>query len=180
MDANGRHDYRLLDILAREPNTSQRLVARKAGLSLGMVNLILRRLAKTGYIRVLTLNGQATRYVLTPQGSAERSRRSLESVLRVVSSFAALRDGIIGLIRDRCEQGEHHFVIYGDGDVADIADLACRTSGIDGVSVARQPAGDIQIGPGIAVLDCRAESPAADGVGIHVLTYLAQCARHSD
>jgi DNA-binding MarR family transcriptional regulator len=181
MDAHRRHDYRLLDILARQPNTSQRVVARQAGLSLGMVNLVLRRLAKTGFIRVSALNGQTMRYVLTPEGSAELTRRSYEYVLRVISSFGALRDGITGLVRERFERGDRHFLIYGHGDVADIADLACRTSGIDGLSVARQRDGAVHGGAGIAILDCRIESAEADNrVGIHVLTYLAQGARGGD
>jgi DNA-binding PadR family transcriptional regulator len=168
------HDYRLLDILSREPNPSQRLVARKAGLSLGMVNLVLRRLAKTGYIKVSTLNGQTMRYALTPKGSAELAKRSYEYFLHVISSFGELRDGIAALVRDRYEHGENHFVIYGQSDVADIADVACRTSGLDGVTVSRQVDGEVRLAPGMGVLDCRIDVAPADRIGTHVLTYLAE------
>jgi DNA-binding MarR family transcriptional regulator len=168
------NDYRLLEILSREQNASQRQVARKAGLSLGMVNLILRRLTKTGYIKMSALNGQAMRYALTAKGSAELAKRSYEYFLHVISSFGELRDGIAGLVRDRYEQGERHFLIYGRSDIADIADLACRTSGMDGISVSRQADGQVRVAPGMRVLDCRIDVAPADRIGIHVLTYLAQ------
>jgi DNA-binding MarR family transcriptional regulator len=171
---SGDHDYRLLEILSREQYASQRQVARKAGLSLGMVNLVLRRLAKTGYIKVSALNGQTMRYVLTPKGSAELAKRSYEYFLHVISSFGELRDGIAALVRDRYEHGERHFLIYGRSDVADIADLACRTSALDGVTVSRQADGKVRAAPGTEILDCRIDVAPADRIGIHVLTHLAE------
>ena len=141
---------------------------------MGMVNLVLRRLAKTGYIKVSALNGQAMRYVLTPKGSAALAKQSYEYFLHVISSFGELRDGIAGLVRDCYERGERHFLIYGRSDVADITDLACRISGMDGVSVSRQVDGKVRVAPGMGVLDCRIEVAPVDRVGIHVLTYLAQ------
>jgi DNA-binding MarR family transcriptional regulator len=171
-------EHRLLEILSRRQDASQRKVAREAGLSLGMVNLVLRRLAKTGYIKVSALNGQTMRYVLTTKGSAELARRSYEYLLRVIESFGELRTGITALVHDSYAQGHRGFLIYGDGDVADLAELACRSSGLEGIEVLRQQSGALSASPGFVVLDCRVNPAPHQRLGIHVLEHLARSNGH--
>jgi len=167
-------EFRLLDALAREEYGSQRQVARDTGLSLGMVNLVLRRMAKTGYIKVAALDGQTVRYVLTPKGTAELARRSYEYLLHVISTFGDLRSGIADLIAAQWRRGKRLFIIYGTGDVADIAELACRSSRLSGLRWKRQANGRAQDRGDTAVLDCRIGAPRAPLTGIHVLSYLAR------
>jgi DNA-binding MarR family transcriptional regulator len=167
------HEYRLLDILSRQEKASQRQVAKESGLSLGMVNLVVRRLVRTGYIKTSTLNGQTVRYVLTRKGSAELARRSYEYMLHVVSSFGELRSGVAALMRNLCEGGNARFIIYGDGDVADLAELACRSTGLHRQQIVRQRDGVVAAGPEVVVLDCRVGVPESQRVGIDVLAQLA-------
>ena len=167
-------EYRLLDALAREEHLSQRQVAKETGLSLGMVNIILRRMAKTGYIKISALNGQTMRYVLTPKGSAELARRSYDYLLHVISTFGELREGITALAEDLYRQGKRRFVIYGKSDVADIAELACGSAGFPDVHVEHSNDGPVSASEDTAVLDCRVGPDRSDRVGIDVLDHLAR------
>jgi DNA-binding MarR family transcriptional regulator len=167
------HEYRLLNILARRDNPSQREVAREAGISLGMVNLVLRRLAKTGYIKVSQLNGQTMRYVLTPKGSTELARRSYEYLTHVVSLFGDLRNGISQLVSQLHAEGKSRFLIYGDGDVADLTHLAFQNGVAAGSEVRHQSAGTPEADADMVVLDCRTDVTPEARIGIHVLTHLA-------
>jgi len=170
-------EYRLLDALAREEHLSKRQVARETGLSLGMVNIILRRLAKTGYIKNSALNGQTMRYVLTPKGSAELARRSYDYLLHVISTFGELREGITALANDLYRQGKRRFVIYGKSDVADIAELACGSAGFPDVHIEHSDDGPVNTDEDTAVLDCRVGPNHGDRVGIDVLEHLARARR---
>ena len=116
-------EYRLLDVLARDGGLSQRQVAKETGLSLGMVNLILGRLVKTGAIKVVNLNGRTARYLLTPSGVAEKTRCAYEYLQRTIGTFRDLRARIDELIAELHEQGIREFVIDGEGEVADIAEF---------------------------------------------------------
>lgn len=167
-------ELRLLEALSEQECSSQRQMARRTGLSLGLVNLILRRLAKTGYIKIAALDGRTVRYVLTPKGTAELARRSYDYLRHVVATFGDLRRGIGDLADSLQNDGKRLFVIYGRGDVADIAELAFRDRGVDGTRVMRQEDGDVHADADTVVLDCRVDVPHGGAVGIHVLGHLAR------
>ncbi|MDN5942376.1 MAG: winged helix-turn-helix transcriptional regulator [Nitrospira sp.] len=60
--------------LDRDGGATQRVLATKLGVALGMTNLYLKRLARKGYIKVTTTPRSRIRYLLTPQGCTEKSR----------------------------------------------------------------------------------------------------------
>src|SRR5512139_716793 len=108
-------EHRLLDALSRDSGLSQRQVARETGLSLGMVNLILQRLVRTGAIKMVSLNGRTARYVLTPTGAAEKTRRAYEYVYRTMATFRDVRERIDAMLADLHTDGAREFVIRGAG-----------------------------------------------------------------
>ena len=158
-------EHRLLDVLSRDAGLSQRQVAKETGLSLGMVNLVLARLVKTGAIKVVNLNGRTARYLLTPAGVAEKTRRAYEYLHRTVATFRDLRLRIDELIAELHAAGVREFIIHGEGEVADIAELCLARTQLPAVSYRRQngelPRGD---DPTRSVLNCSLE-PLGAGVG---------------
>jgi len=166
-------EHRLLDVLSRDGGLSQRQVAKETGLSLGMVNLILGRLVRTGAIKVVNLNGRTARYLLTPAGVAEKTRRAYEYLRRTMDTFRDLRVRIDQLIAELHTEGAREFLIYGDGEVADIAELCLARSTRPDVSYRREsgepPADDI---PTRAVLRCSMEPLGTGYVGVSVLERL--------
>jgi len=68
------HELRLLEEIAREPDTTQADLAAGLGLAVGSVNWYLKRLIKKGYIKVTRLQRRRLRYLITPQGMAEKAR----------------------------------------------------------------------------------------------------------
>lgn len=166
-------EHRLLDVLSRDAGLSQRQVAKETGLSLGMVNLVLARLVKTGAIKMVSLNGRTVRYLLTPAGVAEKSRRAYEYLYRTMDTFRDLRVRIDQLIAELHADGALEFVIHGEGEVADIAELCLSRAALSGVSYRREngnlPSDDI---PGCVVLQCSMEPLGAGYVGVSVLERL--------
>jgi DNA-binding MarR family transcriptional regulator len=67
-------EYQVLNHLQENEMTTQRKISAKTGLSLGAVNLLLKKMTRKGLIKVETLNTRTMRYILTPQGLQEKAR----------------------------------------------------------------------------------------------------------
>jgi len=78
--------YRLLKILSKDPNLTQRKMAKKMGISLGKVNFCLSELAKKGFIKINRFKSSSNKiqyiYILTPWGLEERARLTLSFLRR--------------------------------------------------------------------------------------------------
>ncbi|NQS89643.1 winged helix-turn-helix transcriptional regulator, partial [Patescibacteria group bacterium] len=55
-------ELRIIEEISRDKNLTQRKISHKLGLSLGMTNIILKRLASKGYIKVKELNRRKVQY----------------------------------------------------------------------------------------------------------------------
>ncbi len=66
----------LMHILQENPNTSQRELAKKIGLSIGKVNYCLKALIDIGFIKVVNFNNSDQKlnyaYILTPKGIKQK------------------------------------------------------------------------------------------------------------
>lgn len=74
-------EYRLIQALARRPEGSQRALSQDLGVSLGMTNLLLKRLARKGLVKIQKLDWNRTRYLLTYEGAVEKTRKSYSYAL---------------------------------------------------------------------------------------------------
>ena len=84
----------LLAIAESEP--SQRGLSRRAGLSLGGTNELLRRLMREGCVRAVARDRRSARYELTPLGRSEGRRRALAAAGRALDIARALGPGNVG------------------------------------------------------------------------------------
>lgn len=61
--------------LKEDPQASQRTLAKKANMSLGMMNAILGRFVERGWRMLTNVNGRKLAYAVTLEGIAELSNR---------------------------------------------------------------------------------------------------------
>jgi DNA-binding MarR family transcriptional regulator len=120
------NDLKVLEIIAQSSAVSQRDLAAHSGLSLGMVNLVLKRLVKTGYIQIGMLDRRKMRYFLTPQGLAAKYHRAHDYLSRTIRVYEAYREGINKIIQEQIQNGHTRFVIYGEGDLVDLVKVVLR------------------------------------------------------
>lgn len=111
-------EVQVLGHIAQHASVSQRALAKTTGISLGLVNLILKRFIKTGYLKVARLNKRQLEYVLTPEGFLETARRSYSYATRTIRSYNALQTRITDLIHQLIQQGYRDFAIHGDGELS--------------------------------------------------------------
>jgi len=68
----------ILEELEKNSNITQRDLSEKTGLSLGMVNRLLKKFIKKGFVKLERLNNKSFRYILTPEGFKEKSKKIIE------------------------------------------------------------------------------------------------------
>ena len=95
-------EYEILEHLNTDQDLSQRRLAEKTGLSLGMVNILLQRMVKKGLVKVERLNARSLRYMLTPKGLAEKSKLTYRYIKSSYEYILKISDKV----RDFCEQAE--------------------------------------------------------------------------
>ncbi|MBW2023016.1 MAG: winged helix-turn-helix transcriptional regulator, partial [Deltaproteobacteria bacterium] len=78
MDNEDIHILRLMGEIERNGSFSQRELARRLNISLGLVNRFIKRLVNKGYFKVKTLPRNRVKYFLTPKGLARKSKLTIE------------------------------------------------------------------------------------------------------
>jgi EPS-associated MarR family transcriptional regulator len=93
--------FRLLALLGRNPEISQRQLAKALDLSLGGVNYALRALVNRGMVKAQNFSRSehkiAYAYMLTPQGFAEKTKLTAHFLKRKVQEYELLKKEIESL-----------------------------------------------------------------------------------
>lgn len=126
MDVQGQRDLQLLNEVERYAEVTQRSLADKLGVALGLTNLYLKRLARKGYIKITTLPHHRIKYLLTPKGLAEKTRLTYEYMRYSLSYYRDMRERLRRVLADLSQAGAKRVVVYGTGELAELAYLSIR------------------------------------------------------
>ena len=129
-DPLNEREFELVNIVGAEISASQRELSRHMDLSLGMTNMLLRRLIAKGYIRIRQLNKKKVEYILTPKGFAEKMRKSIKYTLKTMHSIGLIKERIKIVISKLYAKGERHFVVVGKSDFALLIEMVFKEMGI--------------------------------------------------
>ena len=136
MDLEAQRDLAILSEIESAPQVTQRHLASKLGIALGLTNLYLKRLARKGYIKVTTIPRHRVKYLITPQGFAEKARLTYEYMQYSLTLFRQSRQFLREQFSALAETGRKRVVFVGVGEAAELADLTLRELGLDLVAVA--------------------------------------------
>ena len=103
--------------IARAPISTQRDLSRGTGQSLGMTNLLLKRLARKGLIKVGRLDWKRTQYLLTPKGALEKARKTFAYALYTVRLFRQLQENVETVLRHEHAGGRRAFWIVAQDEL---------------------------------------------------------------
>jgi DNA-binding MarR family transcriptional regulator len=138
-----RHDARDLEILTAIDEgrpLSQRALAERLGVALGLVNLYLRRLSRRGYVKITEFPAKPAarkrlRYLLTPKGLAEKSRLTWEHMAYALRLYQRARQTLRESLSLLPGNGAKRVALCGVGEAAELAYLTLRESGLEPVGV---------------------------------------------
>lgn len=123
MDRQAQRDLQLLNEVEKDGGITQRSLAKKLGVALGLTNLYLKRLAQKGHIKITTIPRNRIKYLLTPRGVAEKSRLTYEYMQYSLSYYRDMRQRLKQVLSKVASEGSQRFVIYGTGELAELAYL---------------------------------------------------------
>jgi DNA-binding MarR family transcriptional regulator len=130
----------LLEEISNDQRVTQRSLSSQLGISLGIANLYLKRLAKKGYIKMTTVPGQRLlRYMLTPQGLSEKSRLTYEFAAYSYRFLRSARSHMCSEFERLKQAGLRRVVLCGTGELAELAYLAMAESGLELAGVVAAP-----------------------------------------
>ena len=131
MDLQGQRDLLLLNELDRDGGATQRTLAAKLGVALGLTNLYLKRLVRKGYIKITTIPRNRIRYLLTPQGFTEKSRLTYLYMQYSLSYYRDMRVRLTEMMSTFDAAHHQRVVIYGTTELAELAYLSLREMNVD-------------------------------------------------
>jgi DNA-binding MarR family transcriptional regulator len=109
----------------------QRDLAHIVGLSLGMTNAILKRLAKKGLITISKVNNRNIQYAVSPEGMEEIARRSYRYFKRTIKNIAYYKESIETLIAEVARNGYEAVAMVGPSDLDFIVEHLCFKYGLE-------------------------------------------------
>jgi DNA-binding MarR family transcriptional regulator len=119
-------EFELINIIGGDLGSNQRDISRLMDLSLGMTNMLIRRLVTKGYIRISQLNKRKVQYLLTPKGFAEKMRKSVRYTLKTIHSIGLIKRRLASILRPVYEEGVRKFYVVGKSDLAGLIDVVLR------------------------------------------------------
>lgn len=134
MNVESQRDLQLLEALEQDNTITQRTLATRLGMALGLTNLYLKRLVRKGYVKCVTVAPNRLVYSLTPRGMARKARLTYEFMKYSLDFYRDARQHLRrSLVRAVAQR--QRMAIYGTGDAAELVFLLIRDMGLELVAV---------------------------------------------
>ncbi len=131
MNQRTYRDMHLLNEVTQSPDATQRELSRRIGIALGLTNLMLRRLAKKGYIKIIGTKRSRLRYLITPQGILEKSRLTYEFIHYSLQFYGRIRSFLREQFTRLAKAGHRRILLCGTNELAEIAFLTIHEMGLE-------------------------------------------------
>ncbi|HYB93946.1 MAG TPA: winged helix-turn-helix transcriptional regulator [Vicinamibacterales bacterium] len=134
MDVEAHRDLRLLEAVQQDSLVTQRRLASKLGIALGLANIYLKRMIHKGYIKCVNVQPNRISYLITPRGIAEKARLTYEFMDYSLHLYGEVRQHLREAMQD-CAAAGKRVAIYGSGEAAELAYLSLKESGLEPVAI---------------------------------------------
>src|SRR3990172_4788380 len=99
MERSEERHLEILTVIGEADSLTQRALAQRLGVALGLTNLYLKRLAHKGFIKVVEFQRKPKarrrlRYLLTPRGLAEKTRLTYQYMDRSLALYPRARGAL--------------------------------------------------------------------------------------
>ncbi len=142
---------------------SQRSLAMRLGIAVGLTNAYVKRLVRKGWIKVQKVPARRYAYFVTPEGFVEKSRLTAEYLSFSFTFFRRAREQCLDLLR-QCERlGRTRVALFGASELAEIATLAARETCVKIVGIGA-PGKNAEKFAGLPVATALDDLPAFDAV----------------
>ena len=134
LDIEAHRDLKLLEAVEQDSRVTQRGLAHKLGIALGLTNIYLKRLVRKGYIKCVNVQSNRISYLITPRGIAEKARLTYEFMDYSLHLYGEVRQHLREVLQE-CAAAHRRVAIYGRGEAAELAYLSLKEFGLDPVAI---------------------------------------------
>jgi len=107
-------ELEILKNVDNENRITQRELAKRTGLSLGSVNVLLKRLIHKGLIKIEHINSKTIKYILTPKGMLEKARLTYHYIVSSYNYISGIEQKIEKIIGNK--NNSVKVILYGIND----------------------------------------------------------------
>jgi|GEM_PF-2859937 len=125
------NERELFQEISDNPEVSQMKLSKKLNVSVGLVNLFIKRLTKKGYVKVKRINGKCLAYLLTPDGIKEKARLTKEYLEASINHYQRARSILKEEFKKLLEKKIKMISIYASQEWAEISYLTAKEIGIE-------------------------------------------------
>ncbi len=163
MNDRDREDALTLEILeaiGERSDVTQRSIARRSGVALGLANSYLKRCVRKGLVKIHQAPANRYLYYLTPKGFAEKGLLTARYLSYSLAFYRRAGESLARLFALCRERDIERIGLYGMSDLTEIAAIRALDQGVEVVAVCG-PARRRERFLGIVVVASPAEAPEA-------------------
>jgi DNA-binding MarR family transcriptional regulator len=167
MERDVQRDLEILIAIGEGQPLTQRDLAQRLGVALGLTNLYVKRLARKGFIKITDFPRKPAarkrlRYLLTPKGLTEKSRLTYEHIAYSLGLYRRARQTLRESLSRLPQDGLKRIALYGTGEAAELAYLTLKELGLEPLGVFTKTGGGSFLGfpvrPAAAIADEKPEA----------------------
>ncbi len=126
-------DARELEILEKiegNGHLTQRDLSREVGIALGLVNHLLKKMVRKGWIKIKNVDAKKIRYLITPEGAREKSSLLYKRVESTIHFYLDAKRVIKAKVEHLKGDGVKSVSIYGINHVAEVLFIVLKELGL--------------------------------------------------
>ena len=121
MEKEEQYTLEILTRIEENGRVTQPEIAKHLGISLGLTNSFIKRIARKGYIKLTTIPRDRVKYLLTPKGFAEKTNLTIKYLQYSLNFYRRAKDTLSKAYVQMQKDGAKKIVFCGIGEVAEIA-----------------------------------------------------------
>ena len=117
-------EHDILQIIAENPEISQRKIAEATGISLGQANFLMKKFLKKGLIKIEGQSHKSLKYNLTPKGLKEKMELTLRYIQISYAAVLKLTDKISEIAADYKAKDSKIYILDQQDEMTEIVKIA--------------------------------------------------------
>jgi DNA-binding MarR family transcriptional regulator len=130
---SGNLNVKELEILEKIENNghlTQRDLSREVGIALGLVNHLLKKMVRKGWIKIKNVDAKRMRYLITRQGAKEKSSLLYKRVESTIHFYIEAKRVIKEKVQHLKKEGVEYVSIYGINHIAEVLFIVLKELGL--------------------------------------------------
>ncbi len=129
-DNSGVRELEILEKIENGGHLTQRDLSREVGIALGLVNHLLKKMVRKGWIKIKNVDAKKIKYLITPQGAKEKSRLLYKRVESTIHFYLEAKRVIKAKVEHLKDDGVKSVSIYGINHVAEVLFIVLNELGL--------------------------------------------------